>query len=648
MSTIIVTTDLRKKSCCSIKLSFQQCCRGNYINTGARSQQFYVEATLNICVADPGFVDWDDREAKVICLGRDFIGEYSINTGNKNDSIVYSFADPMTSATVRSTWSSGYSSDKPVYFLGFPKAQLPFPRGFRIDSFSGELKFRPMREEATILAVKASIYRKGILVGATNSDRPIVVMSCPSNNPPYISGINYSSPHDSNFDTTVCAGTEVCFRMAAADKDNGDTASLSVQTALEGVRITRLNPGGMEDSIQFCWTPAVDDTRDQPYYVTFTAKDNNCPINGIGSRRFRIYVKPSPDFAVSHQIKNCGNVVFRAKKQNTQSTVSYSWSYGNQTIKRVTTSPPDSQRFSILASGKQVVDLHIKGKNGCVRQLTDTVILPKNFIQAKRTPDTMVCEGSTISPKANVLYPTGKFKVKWSTGDSSTSSTSTTTFKAGVKDTFVVLSLKDAICTKTDTIRISVNPLPKVDLPRHVYACFGDIAIVQSSNPRSPSITSYSWYYKQQALSTFDNSTHLKTSESGTFRLVTKDAIGCFSEDSSIVTIKAPIDRGDFNRSACTDGLVTLRLPPTSNGFYSWFVGTTDTTQTPSYKMQDTIIGTFTMGQVIGVLLTDTLGGHVCQSLDSIKINKMFPPLKISITASTDSVCQKQPHRVRC
>lgn len=640
MSTIIVTTDLRKKGCCNVRLSITNCCRGGYITTGARSQSFYVESAVNICTNDLGFVDWNNKHADLLCLGQDFIGQNSLTTGHKEDSVVYSFSDPQIANGRYTTWSSGFSSQKFLTFLAFPKSTLPFPRGLHLDSNSGSFMFRPMREETTIYVVKAEIYRKGVLIGITKTDRLITVVRCPNNNPPVLTGIDYSIPRAENFVVKACANQEICFGISAYDKDSADSITLSLETAIEGIKITHLNPGSKYDSIQFCWTPSDADVSNQPYFVNVRALDNACPINGVTSRRFQVYVQASPKAEFTHEINDCGNVLFKSKVTNSQPVVAYSWNYRKQTVNRNNTAARDSQVMGLLASGRQVVNTSVIGKNGCVLDYSDTVIMPNNFIQALRTPDTVVCEGSTVDLKAAISYPTGKFKLKWSTGDSSLTSTGATKIKVGAVDTFVVLWLKDSTCSKIDTIKIKVKGLPRIKLQKQVVGCAGDTLIIQSINPDSHQIVSYRWYHNKLLMSKANDSTFLKVIEPGSYQLITQDDLGCTHVDSGRAIVKKPIDRGDYRRTACDNSPVTLRLPHRSNGSYFWYLGNTDTSKAPDYSLQDSIVGTFQKGLKIGVLLIDTEYGMICRSLDSIVIDSLYPVVNAGLKATTDSVCE--------
>lgn len=641
MSAVVPVTEFKTKSCCVIKVSLSRRSRGSTISTGARNLPLYVEAQINICASEPVEVEWSEHRTNVVCLGRDLIQEVSIQTSHPSDSVVYSFADPLTSSSGKTTWSSGYSSDKFISFLGFPKETLAFPRGLSLDSSNGQIMLRPMKEETTIFAVKAEIYRNGTWLGTTTTDRTMVVMRCPTNNPPYLSGKNFLPPYPYNFDAEVCAdGTHtLCFGITAGDKDKLDTVRLTWKTNIPGAKIRLLNPSGQRDSIQFCWTPALGDASDQPYFLDVTATDNGCPVVTSSTRKYRIYAKPAPEAEMAHFSASCGDVELKAKRLSQQPVTNYLWEYKNQSYPKKSNQLRDSQSISLVGSSPHVARLTVFGKNGCTYSLTDTIIPQSSFLNILRTPDTLVCEGSVVSLNARVLNASGKFKVKWSTNDSSTNLVSTSSIKVGKQDTFVVLQLKDNKCTKTDTIKIKVNPFPKIVFDSLAPICYGDSTWIKTSNPKKYDIVNYSWYINKQLISKSPSDSSIRVDTEGTYLVKTEDRIGCTSVDSIYLDVKQPIDRNNFVRNVCKGTPTTIRLTPTQDGFYSWYLGSVDTSKSPQFVDRDSITSIFTNGQLIGVLFTDTAQGVTCKSLDSLKIEEFKPPLHI-ITQSKDSLCQ--------
>ncbi|MBI3141447.1 MAG: hypothetical protein HYZ16_01320, partial [Bacteroidetes bacterium] len=122
----------------------------------------------------------------IICLGRDFIYNQGVQdmdvdpkTSGLADSLVYSWAEPMQTVSTKTSWSSGYTYNKPIYYLGFPKTGMAFPRGIHLDSATGDMMFRPMKVEQTVMSIKIESYRNKKLTGVTRRDIQVVVIKCP-------------------------------------------------------------------------------------------------------------------------------------------------------------------------------------------------------------------------------------------------------------------------------------------------------------------------------------------------------------------------------------------------------------------------------------------------------------------------------------
>ena len=277
----------RKKGCNQFTFSWEACCRwftSNYFYI--ESKAFVDSSALNsspVIREDPNLL---------LCLGQNFV--HSIAALDKeNDSLVYSMTDPLIGAGKKYAWTSPYSSQRPIYFNGFPNSSLPFPKGFHLDSNNGDWKFVPMKEEQSYLTTKIEEYRKGKLIGSVMRDYLVVVVKCPTNSPPVISGKNCTA--SSVFNLEACAGQEICFRVCTSDTDKDDTVGISWSGGIPNASFKVLNKGSAKrETGLFCWTPNDSDVKSTPYVFVVTASDNAYPIKGQTSQSFRILVKSAP------------------------------------------------------------------------------------------------------------------------------------------------------------------------------------------------------------------------------------------------------------------------------------------------------------------------------------------------------------------
>ncbi|MEX0968540.1 MAG: hypothetical protein WD077_15010, partial [Bacteroidia bacterium] len=172
--TLTALIKLNNTNCCNFNLSWNQCCRNTNITTGASGNQYFIDAELNKCDtpcnSSPRFTN---PPIAILCAGQCFIYNQGV-VDDDGDSLVYTLTQPKTSASGYTNWLSPYSYDKPLYFNGFPNKNLPFTpplcRGFHLDSFNGDLMFRPMQAQVTVMAIRVDEYRNGQKIGTIRRD----------------------------------------------------------------------------------------------------------------------------------------------------------------------------------------------------------------------------------------------------------------------------------------------------------------------------------------------------------------------------------------------------------------------------------------------------------------------------------------------
>jgi hypothetical protein len=69
-----------------------------------------------------------------------------------------------------------------------------------------------------------------------------------------------------------------------------DSVSVNWNNGIPGAVFTIIDQSARLQKGEFCWTPTQDKISNLPYTFTVTARDNACPINGITSRTYRVYV----------------------------------------------------------------------------------------------------------------------------------------------------------------------------------------------------------------------------------------------------------------------------------------------------------------------------------------------------------------------
>jgi gliding motility-associated-like protein len=634
---VVYLGDFRKNGCCEVTISYYSCCRSTSITTGAANNSFYVDAIMNVCQSpcdnSPVFTN---APIAILCLGRDFIYNQGVTdfdvdstTGGLLDSMVYSFADPMRGAGQSTPWSGGFSAEKPLTFLGFPKTSLPFPRGFHLDTFTGDMMFRPMKVEITVFAIKIEQYRNGKKISETRRDVQIIVIKCPDNDPPVISGINCSSPKPNAFKAQACAGQTLCFTICTSDKDKDDTVTISWNAGIPGAIFTVVNKGDRRETGRFCWTPTEAHVSKFPYTFVATAKDNACPVNGFTARSFQVIVKESPKLTYDTLAYDCGNARFTVERRGKIKITQYLWVFNGNTKVR-----PGSDKDTVYTRfkypGPKPFAVTAFGSNGCNTISEDTITIPK-YINTTTTDYPPVCAGSQVTVSAVVADSVGPVDFKWA----HTSSTKrTTTITVGTRDTFVVALVDDGSCTNSDTTFIQVNRPPVVDLGIDQRICpgttyqFGVGRTIDTTD--ADTVVRIEWY--QGGLTNFlleADSITLK--DSATYYIKAIDSLGCYSVDSVRLFVNPLREWQPKDQAICIGDSAILEMGDQTLTSRYWWYGSPGDTANPIAT--GPLFGDLpTTSKWYGVKWSEIIGGLRCTEYDSVsvKVNPL-PELKLNL-----------------
>ncbi len=255
-----------------------------------------------------------------------------------------------------------------------------------------------------------------------------------------------------------------------------------------------------------------------------------------------------PSYTIGPDTSSCGNnVVVDAGSGYT----SYAWSTGGTSQNETVTS---NDTISVT-----VVDI-----NGCV--LTDTIgVLLNPAPLVNLGADTSQCGGTVTVDAGN---PGALFF--WS---NSTSSQTTTISTSG---TYYVNVLTQAGCAGSDTILVTINNQPVVNLGPDTSICLASV-MLDAGNPGA----SYLW--------SNSSTTQIVTVGSGTFFVTATDISGCADSDTiSVTTNVPPVVTASQDTSICAGGTATLNA--TGALTYLWSnnspgpsVGVTPSTATAYY-----------------------------------------------------------------
>jgi gliding motility-associated-like protein len=403
-------------SCCLITIDWSQSARNSNITTGQADNSFFTYATLDRCNAptnsSPSIFN---KPIAFGCWGKNLVFNNGVMDTIDGDSLSYELADALQYAGTPCTYNSGYDKLRPMYFLGYPNRNLPFPAGFHLDSTTGDLGFRPTIQQIGIVVIQINEWRKvsgiPVKIGETRRDMQIIITSSSnscSNNSPALPTITTKQ---------VCVGQTLTFNIKATDSNTGDSVNLTWNKGIKGATFTADNGAAMLPTGTFTWTPTIKDTSSNLYHFAVIASDNGCPWNGVTSRGYSVRVNSTPVIKIfsPHTCYPDSNIFTDSSTVSFGSTASRKWKLGDGDTADSKTVPHLYANY-----GSYDVKLNVTSNAGCKDSSTRTVkYSPKPVaafnisINCRELQDTFH-NASTINPDSIVSN-------LWDFGDSTSS-----------------------------------------------------------------------------------------------------------------------------------------------------------------------------------------------------------------------------------
>ena len=397
-------------NCCDFYFFSEGDVRPATITTGLASKSFYVEAYLNKCVkpknSSPKF---SNDPVMLYNQSVDYFynpGFYDLDKDENGleDSIVFEMAHPKGQGGVNLSYGGQYSYDKPIYFWGFPNKNLNYPRGFHLDSERGDISFRPMNREETVVAIKLREFYKGQLVGEITRDFYIKIDTQNMLNfAPFTEAALLNGSPSNHFE--ICAGEELKVYFYGYDYNPFDDVRLTYNSELaNAIWEDKSNQSGPLKGT-LIWTPTDNDVGKPFRYFTITAEDDHCPIPGKKTQSFSILVKPRPKVEVKItpvEYPGCGHVRFSAKLPF-DTAVTWTGDY----FKKM---EDTAFNMEYKDSGTYYFSVLVPGRNGCNYFYESEIYTPYTGPERWTKDFDTVCFGSglyelEVFPKPQSSFP---------------------------------------------------------------------------------------------------------------------------------------------------------------------------------------------------------------------------------------------------
>lgn len=173
---------------------------------------------------------------------------------------------------------------------------------FSFSSANGQLSFTPNALQRSLVVYTVSEYRNGVLVGTSQREMTVVVLSC--NNPPpigNISNLNATGSGVALIDSTHlnACGSAGTFTFNINPRDSNTTANITVTSAglPTGASFTVTNNSTPTPTGLFSWNTTGVATGSYIFYLTF--QDDACPLSSKQTVAYTVNILPIPSVVFS-------------------------------------------------------------------------------------------------------------------------------------------------------------------------------------------------------------------------------------------------------------------------------------------------------------------------------------------------------------
>ena len=242
---------------------YSLCCRNNAIDniTTPGSRSLYIEATLNNSTFT-GNNSTLFTNLPIPYLCKDQKANYNHGTYEPDgDSLKFEIIQSLNNATTSIPYSAGLDTDTPLYISDT----------FLLDPKTGQFTFTPDVAQNSVVCMRVTEYRSGLKIGTVMREVQMVVQSCTNSNPTLVHPVPLEA----------CPGDTVRFTVVGSDIDYSDTLSLKSNAGTVTVGATFSSTGTNPIYGYYTWVPGVSDTG--KYIISFTVRDNACPIPGTNT-----------------------------------------------------------------------------------------------------------------------------------------------------------------------------------------------------------------------------------------------------------------------------------------------------------------------------------------------------------------------------
>jgi gliding motility-associated-like protein len=570
----------------------------------------------------------------------------NVVTDADGDNLVFELTKPLKCTQAGGCYSNNYVNYSQLTPVTYASNSLSYTDPFQfappiqLDPVSGNFCILPTGIEKTVMAMKVSEYRNGVLIGEVIRDIQVVVFNC-SNSVPQLGGIN--SLNNTNTDTVAEVGQQLSFQIPSYDPDM-QALNMSYSN-LPGNSTLTINQVGTFPVGNFNWTPALGDTGLFCFNVAVNdLSAGNCDYFSTASKSFCIRVVDCANSNLTLNIPDtlCTNAaVFNL---STSPVVgSYNWS-GAGVVNSVT----GEYNAALVQTATDTIRL-ISTYGICVKEYQHVVRISQAPPLNVQASSLIACNGKEIQLSANQV-PIGNegpyYGYTWAPAAvlNNPNIVNPTAIISAPTTFYVTITDLSNGCSRTGSIFIDFSTnAPIVNAANTDTLCTGGTIVLGGSPTASGGTFPYTYEWSPASNLTSDvlpNPT-LFNAVNGWINVYVVDANGCKGSDSVYIRVKAGFsaDASLGSDTVCTGGSIVLGGNPQNIGgtapyYFNW-APPTYLNNTAIYNPIYSASGAVAHYTTYQLLVVDAEG---CIDIDSVTVH--YDPNAVRASAgASDTVC---------
>jgi gliding motility-associated-like protein len=399
---------------------------------------------------------------------------------------------------------------------------------FNFSNTTGQLNYTPSISQYSLVVVKVTETRAGVVVGTTMREMSFVVFSSCANTPPggFLNTVN-TGYIDSLTNIYVCkSAASLVFTVPATDSD-GNNVTVTYAGLPTGCTLAISGNGTSSPTITGTYTPAGGFVvGNYNFFVTY--EDDGCPLKSKQTIAYTIHVLPIPSVTTTVVQPTClngavGSVVATASG----GTPSYQYTFGSTPI-------GTNNSFTNVTPGSYA--LTVTDAKGCKVSTNIALIAPPLPVISNIVKTLASCQPG-CDGTINIVASTPSATTLSYSANNGTTYQSSASFAALCVGAYTIV-VKDANgCSTSSLVNILAPVAPVINSLVNNNAtctpgCDGSFTNISASSSTSTSFT-----YKLNA-GAYQSGNSFSNVCVGTYTIYVKDANGCVG--SSIVNMNTP------------------------------------------------------------------------------------------------------------